>query len=71
MFEFFARLHHWLAANDITKPVTVILRTDAMTADRISYVLRDQFNKVCGGSSTEPIREGQLYGIRFKIEIAE
>ena len=82
MIKSFAHLHHWLETNNITKPVTVILTTDPKTADQIGWALRDELNKVTQRPAPhfnvtqrpappfpEPIKEGQIYGIPFKIEI--
>jgi len=70
MFETFARLHHWLAANNITKPITVTFTTDLMTADQIGCFLRDECNKLTMRlPSTELVKEGCIYGIPFKVEV--
>lgn len=68
MFETFQRLHHWLQANDITKPVVVTFYADALTVDHIGCLLRDEGNKASLHlPRTEPVLEGQLYGITFKL----
>lgn len=70
MFEAFIRLRHWLAANGIDKPVAVNIVTDTMTADHIGRVLRDEANAlVFGQPRSEPVREGQIYGIHFRIVV--
>ena len=70
MFEAFARLHAWFASNDITKPVSVVLHTDAMTADHIGCILRDEANRMSFRlPNVEPVIAGHLYGISFKIVI--
>ena len=70
MFETFQRLHHWLQANDINKPVIVTFRTDPMTADKIGWALRHECNERMQRMPeiSEPIQEGQIYSITFKIE---
>jgi hypothetical protein len=70
MFEAFNRLHHWLRVNGIDKPVVVTITTDWKTADAIGRVLCNEANELrYGASSNEPIREGQLYGIQFRIVV--
>ena len=70
MFEAFNRLHHWLRANGIDKPVAVRIVTDVETADHIGRVLCGEANNLrFGAPSSEPIREGQLYGIHFRIVV--
>ena len=69
MFETFQRLHHWLQANNIDKPVTVTFHADVMTAYKIGCVLRDEWYELSfKASGTQPVSEGQIYGIAFKIE---
>ena len=71
MLKTFSYFHHWFAANNIDKPVTVVLRTDAKTADQIGWILRDEFNKTTTRlPMPELVKEGQIYGITFKIEVA-
>jgi hypothetical protein len=70
MIKAFSYLHHWFQTNDITKPVTIVIMTDSKTADCIGWALRDEGNALLMMlPSFELVKEGQIYGIPFKIEV--
>jgi hypothetical protein len=70
MFKSFHCLYNWLHSNGIEKPVSIRIMTDMQTANHIGRLLRDEANALIFGQPfSEPIREGQIYGITFRIEV--